>query len=170
MNGKNLAPKSLLSVVLVVLLCIAALLLSSCNKDTPASSLSDETTEPVETQTTATTATTALTTPLTTVPPVSGSFTTFPAAGWCNADTLRVRSGPGLDYNGIGGLKYGEQVTVLGQQGDWFQIKFKDGVAYVSAQYIQSTEPSVIITTPPAATTTTAGGATKSGETTSVSP
>ena len=169
MNGKNLAPKSLLSVVLVVLLCIAALLLSSCNKDTPASSLTEETT-PVETQTTDTTATTALTTPLTTVPPVSGSFTTFPAAGWCNADTLRVRSGPGLDYNGIGGLKYGEQVTVLGQQGDWFQIKFKDGVAYVSAQYIQATEPPVINTTPPAAATTTAGGATSGGTTTSVTP
>ena len=63
------------------------------------------------------------------------------SVGYCTADSLNVRSGPGLDYRGIGGLVHGEKVTVLGQQGDWYQIQFGDTVGYVSAQYISATPP-----------------------------
>ncbi|MDD2363060.1 MAG: SH3 domain-containing protein [Oscillospiraceae bacterium] len=63
-----------------------------------------------------------------------------PSVGWCNADSLRVRSGPGTEYNGIGGLKHGEKVTIVGREGDWYKIEFKDDFAFVSAQFIQSTE------------------------------
>lgn len=33
----------------------------------------------------------------------------------------------------------GEKVDILGREGDWYKIKFKDGVGYVSAQFISST-------------------------------
>lgn len=70
----------------------------------------------------------------TTVPQVTG-------VGYCTADSMNVRGGPGTDYYAIGGLKYGEQVEILGREGDWYRISFKEGDGYVSAQYIQSSPP-----------------------------
>ncbi len=87
--------------------------------------------------------------------------TTLPEApeagiGYCSVESLVVRGGPGTDYYGIGGLKYGEQVEILGRVGDWFQIAFRpgpEGVGYVSAQYIQGAPPA--ITTVPLSSATT---------------
>lgn len=59
-----------------------------------------------------------------------------------NTDTgLNVRSGPGSDYNRIGGLKANASVVVLGQQEGWYQVLFRnsDGqaaIGYVSADYL----------------------------------
>lgn len=66
---------------------------------------------------------------------------------------MHIRSGPGTDYGAIGGLVTGEKVDILGREGDWYKIKFKDGVGYVSAQFISST---VVTTTMAPATTTAA--------------
>ncbi|MCI8553330.1 MAG: SH3 domain-containing protein [Clostridiales bacterium] len=117
----------------------------SGGEDTGGSTSGSETTAP----------TAAITTASTTASPVQGR-------GYCNSDDgLRIRSGPGTDYRGIGGLKYGEEVTILGREGDWYKIVFKDTGGYVSAQFIQATPPSAIpivtTTTAPAATTTAAG-------------
>ena len=79
-----------------------------------------------------------------------------PSVGWCNATSMHIRSGPGTDYGAIGGLVTGEKVDILGREGDWYKIKFKDGkdgVGYVSAQFISST---VVTTTMAPATTTAA--------------
>lgn len=87
--------------------------------------------------------------------------TTAPAApeagtGYCSVESLIVRGGPGTDYYGIGGLKFGEQVEILSREGDWFRIAFQpgpDGVGYVSAQYIQGAPPAP--TTAPMTTAST---------------
>ena len=81
---------------------------------------------------------------------------TAAGAGYCSVKSLVVRSGPGMGYCGIGGLKYGEQMEILGREGDWFRIAFQpgpDGVGYVSAQYIQGAPPAP--TTAPMTTAST---------------
>ena len=111
-----------------VLLCLTGLLtiLSGCGQSQEGETSAAETTV---TQTTTQTETTE-----TTVTQVTG-------VGYCNADSMNVRGGPGTDYYAIGGLKYGERVEILGREGDWYRIAFKEDVGYVSAQYIQSSPP-----------------------------
>lgn len=79
-----------------------------------------------------------------TVPQAASAETTansFTGTGYCTADSMHVRGGPGTGYIPIGGLKYGETVQILGKDGDWYKIAFKEDVGYVSAQYIQSSPP-----------------------------
>ncbi|WP_036667258.1 SH3 domain-containing protein, partial [Paenibacillus darwinianus] len=38
------------------------------------------------------------------------------------ADTLRLRSGPGLKYRMVGGLKRGDQLSVREQSDDWLRV------------------------------------------------
>lgn len=123
-------------------------LLSGCAKEDAESSSA----APTETTTTGTAATTQPA-PL------------IPAVGWCNTDELRVRAQASPSSEVIGGMKFGEKATILDKEGDWYKISFKvkvNGVdyeiAYVSAQYIQDTEPvpSAASTSSTASTTTTA--------------
>ena len=105
-----------------------------------------------ESTTVSTSATAAPTEP--TTAPVTGE-------GYCAVDSMNVRGGPGTDYFAIGGLKYGEKVEILGKEGDWYKIAFKDDVGYVSAQYIQASPPpeggTVTSGTTSATTQTTSG-------------
>lgn len=102
--------------------------------------------------TTETVATTVADTPTTAAP-------AFPFTGYVNATTLNVR--PTADTSGysIGGLKFGETVTVTDREGDWYKIAFGSGFGYVSAQYIQNTPP-VAVTTAAEDTTTASPDAT----------
>lgn len=67
---------------------------------------------------------------------------------------------PGTDYGAIGGLKMGDQVKILGKEGDWYKIEFKETGGYVSAQFIQGSPVAAAATTTaediPAPTTTAA--------------
>lgn len=89
-------------------------------------------------------------------PPTETTAPQVTGVGYCFADSMFVRGGPGTDYYAIGGLKYGEQVEILGKEGDWYRIAFKEDVGYVSAQYIQSSPPPEDIQNTTAATTTAA--------------
>ncbi len=58
-------------------------------------------------------------------------------------DSLNVRRTPNLDYSAIGGLDAGDEVTIIGKEGDFYKIEWKsmdgnysESYAYVSAQYI----------------------------------
>lgn len=60
--------------------------------------------------------------------------------GYVTADALNVRSGAGTDYPRLGLLYTGNSVTILGDAVDgWYKISYQDGVGYVSAQYISTT-------------------------------
>ena len=96
----------------------------------------DAVTEPTEAPTEAETTTT-------TAAPVTSDV------GYVNATTMHIRSGPGTDYGAIGGLKMGDQVKILGKEGDWYKIEFKETGGYVSAQFIQGS-PVTVTTTAPA--------------------
>ena len=55
----------------------------------------------------------------------------------------------------------GDQVKILGKEGDWYKIEFKETGGYVSAQYIQGEEPAP--TTAPISGAPEAGGASDAG-------
>lgn len=109
---------------------------------------------------------------ITTTQPTTAATTAGdqPFTGYVNATTLRVR--PSADTAGepIGGLSFGDTVSVIGREGDWYKITFKDGVGYVSAQYIQDTVPTEGTTTDTTADTaaTTADTTTAEAEPTEV--
>jgi N-acetylmuramoyl-L-alanine amidase len=78
---------------------------------------------------------------------VSGDYVTFikgdgtesaaaPEIYTVRASSLYVRSGAGTQYGAIGSLSAGKQVEVIGESGDWFQIKFNGGAGYVSKAYV----------------------------------
>ena len=95
-----------------LLLCVA------CKQEAPAVSTNNET---------------VVTTAKTTAP--------LPKEGWITADSMRVRGGVGLTSEIIGGITFGEKVEILDKEGDWYKIRFGDGVGYISGQYLTFTAP-----------------------------
>lgn len=67
--------------------------------------------------------------------------------GVCTGNAVNVRKGPGINYGNIEGwprLNRGNEVLVIGENGDWFQVKIQNAqtpasgyTGYVSAQYIE---------------------------------
>lgn len=98
------------------------------------------------------------------------ALTTTTNHGSLAASDVIVRSGPGLDYDAIGGITYGEDVTILGKEGDWYRIQFGDQIGYISAQYIDvddapnASEMVEGLKTTKAYTTTKAPTTTKAGD------
>lgn len=56
-----------------------------------------------------------------------------------NCHALNVRSGPGTDFPIIGGLSSGCAISIIGQEGSWWKIKYNGGAGYVSGKYIDTT-------------------------------
>ena len=130
---------------IVSFLMIAALLLScvGCGKKAEG-----------DTAATTTAAGGAVTTVITT-PPTSAVQQSI---GWVTADSMHVRSAPEKGNNSIGGVKYGDVVTILEKEGDWFKIEWaKDPFyGYVSAQFVVFEDPATMTTTATTAETTVA--------------
>ena len=49
---------------------------------------------------------------------------------------MNVRQGPGTQHKIIGSLKNNDKVEIIGQSGNWYQIKFGSKTGYVSKDYI----------------------------------
>ncbi len=88
------------------------------------------------TDTPATTTSAKLTTATTTRSP--RTTTALPAVGYIH-QACSVRVGAGLTYKAIGGALLGEEFTILGKQGDWYQIRFGEEVGYVSGHCLRFT-------------------------------
>ena len=59
------------------------------------------------------------------------------SVGVINIDIgVNVRSGPGTDYDIIGGISYGSSVTITGQSGNWYIINYNGRTGYISADYV----------------------------------
>ena len=56
--------------------------------------------------------------------------------GTVNTACLNVRSGAGTGYSRLGLLYKGNSVTILGSSNGWYKISYKNGVGYVSAEYV----------------------------------
>ena len=52
---------------------------------------------------------------------------------------LRVRSSASTSSSTLGYLLNGEEVTIIGETGNWYKINFNGSVGYVSKEYIQKT-------------------------------
>jgi N-acetylmuramoyl-L-alanine amidase len=52
-----------------------------------------------------------------------------------DTDRLNIRSGPGLSYGVISTLNKNDKVSILSNQGDWYEIKFKDKKGWVAKWY-----------------------------------
>ncbi|MBD5515421.1 MAG: SH3 domain-containing protein [Lachnospiraceae bacterium] len=56
--------------------------------------------------------------------------------------SVNVRKGPSTDFERVGGLAYGQEVTVTGQADtDWYEIMYGEEKAYVSNKYLQNDKP-----------------------------
>ena len=55
-----------------------------------------------------------------------------------NSSPLTVRSGPGTNYSKIGSVAKGSQVTITGEENDWYRILYGSGEGYVSKTYISN--------------------------------
>ena len=104
--------------MLRILACLAAMLMAVSAFASCSPNNGDEDTVTTTTQTTTTV------------------VTTTTQHGSLAASDVIVRSGPGLDYDAIGGITYSEEVVILGREGDWYRIQFGDQVGYISAQYV----------------------------------
>lgn len=52
------------------------------------------------------------------------------------AKDLNIRSGASIDAAILGSMPKGAQVTILGESGDWYQIRYNNLTGYASKQYI----------------------------------
>ena len=59
--------------------------------------------------------------------------------GTVNASSLHVRSGPGTKHSSKGLLSRGTKVTITGESGSWYKIKYGSGTGYVHKNYIKLT-------------------------------
>ena len=65
--------------------------------------------------------------------------TDAPAAaksGTVNATSLNVRKEPSADAEKAGSLKNGTKVEILGEEGDWYQIRYNDLTGYAKKEFI----------------------------------
>ncbi|USK53881.1 SH3 domain-containing protein [Cytobacillus solani] len=59
------------------------------------------------------------------------------------ADGLRVRKGPGTNYQVIGTINKGKNFQVLATDGDWIQLDTPNGAGWVSSEFVQFKSNSV---------------------------
>ena len=55
---------------------------------------------------------------------------------YITAESLNVRSGPGTSYDKVGVLMKGSKVEVVEKMNGWSKIKYNNGYAYVSSNYL----------------------------------
>lgn len=75
----------------------------------------------------------------------SSSGETSVALHTVEADTLRVRTGPGTSHGIIGLVKEGQSLQVTGEQQGWYEIDYNGQTAYVSKDYVSSTAYTVTV-------------------------
>lgn len=62
-----------------------------------------------------------------------------------------VRKGPGTNYESLGKLQWGKELTVLGKCEEWYAVEYYGNTAFVHQSLLQSEEPTTTI--PPTTTT-----------------
>lgn len=64
--------------------------------------------------------------------------------GTVNTGILNIRSGPGTNYNNIGQLSRGSEISIVKLENNWIQIRLPQGLGWVSSEYVTiSANPSV---------------------------
>ncbi len=109
--------------------------------------------------------------PTTTAPSTTVVTTTTQNAAM-NSE-VNVRSGPGFEYEVLGGVPAMQPIVIVGREGDWYKIEHGDGYGYVNAHFVDvdgapnaSQMAASRVTAPP----TTTMGTTKPGDRTTTAP
>jgi N-acetylmuramoyl-L-alanine amidase len=55
------------------------------------------------------------------------------------AELANLRSGAGTDYPKVGEAKRGDILFLIKKEGDWYQVKYPQGLAYINASLVQGT-------------------------------
>lgn len=71
---------------------------------------------------------------------------------------INVRRGPSTDFDKIGVLYTGSEVTVIGTNGEWSAVSYGEGIGYIMTSLLSAEAPAATTTTqaPPPETTTEA--------------
>lgn len=59
--------------------------------------------------------------------------------GYINEDLVNMRDGAGTSHNVIKVLELNSQVTILKEEGDWYQVKSGEDTGYVSKEFVSDT-------------------------------
>lgn len=79
--------------------------------------------------------------------------------------SVNVRKGPSADDEKLGSLSTAQEVTVTGlTSSNWYRISYNDGIAYVSANYLQNEKP--VVQTAKKSSGGSSGGASSGGSAT----
>ena len=74
-------------------------------------------------------------------------ITDYEAEMYCTS-LLNVRSGPGTEYDRVGQLAEGDEVSITGKVSNgWYRIHYKGEEAYVSGKYLTDVAPEPVVTT-----------------------
>lgn len=57
-----------------------------------------------------------------------------------NGGRLNLRTGAGLDYEIIDQLRCGEEVIIIGSEGDWYEVIVPEKTGYVHSDYLELIE------------------------------
>ena len=68
--------------------------------------------------------------------------------GTVTASALNVREAPSLEGTVIGSEPQGDEVKITGEEDGWYQVDYQGKSAYVSAEYIEVSEPDQTALTP----------------------
>ena len=111
--------------------------------------INTEAEEPAVSVTTAapTETTTAAPAATTTAATAAPSYTSVSQQKLYATGSINVRSGPGTNYNIIGSVANGKEITVIGKSGDWYAISIYGTTAYVMAMYFTATPPTTTAAT-----------------------
>lgn len=82
---------------------------------------------------------------------LSGSV--IAATGTVTGSSVRLRNGASSDSAAITSASKGEQVEVIGEEGDWYQVVFEGTTGYMSKEYIETDYSSSQPETPTETTT-----------------
>lgn len=62
------------------------------------------------------------------------------------ADAVNIRKGPAVDYDRVGALTRGQEVSVTGAADTgWYQIRLAESIAFVSDKYLQQEKPEELL-------------------------
>jgi len=70
----------------------------------------------------------------------------FPCTGYSTGSGVNIRSGPATTYGSYCKINRGDTVQLIGQEGNWYKISTSlaaCGYAYISADYISTTIPTI---------------------------
>ncbi len=76
-----------------------------------------------------------------------GSYTVTPFDTWVQmyaSDTVNVRAGAGTDYDRLGKVAWGTEITVTGvTDNGWYEVLFKDMLGYIRGDYVVADMPGI---------------------------